>query len=249
LYLTQNLESVNSIPYAGKTITLSYYARAGANFSAASSILNAQVVTGTGTDQNIISGYTGQSSPLSGNATLTTTWQRFSVTGSIGSSATQIAPLFEFVPVGTAGANDYFEVTGVQIDIGSVALPFRTYAGTIQGELAACQRYYFRTTSPGSTGTLVVPTAFAFSSTGSDATIQFPVAMRTSPSSVDFSNLSFSRFDNTGYNLSSITLATNTGSSFGILLYATISGGTAGNVGKWLCQTTATAYLGLSAEL
>ena len=37
ILVSQSFESVNSIPYAGKTVTFSFYARAGANFSAASS--------------------------------------------------------------------------------------------------------------------------------------------------------------------------------------------------------------------
>jgi hypothetical protein len=143
IYYSQCFESINSVPFAGKTVTLSFYARAGANYSAASSVLSATMATGTGTDQNLIaSGYTGAAYPINSNATLTTTWQRFTYTGTVSSTANEICLYFGFTPVGTAGAADYFDVTGVQIDIGSVALPFRTYAGTIQGELSACQRYY-----------------------------------------------------------------------------------------------------------
>jgi hypothetical protein len=142
LTLLQNVETLNSIPFAGKTVTLSFYARAGANFSAASSLLTPYIQYGTGTDQNIFSGFTGQTTAVTGSATLTTTWQRFSYSGTIPATATQIATFFNHTPVGTAGAADYYDITGVQIDIGSVALPYRTYAATIQGELAACQRYY-----------------------------------------------------------------------------------------------------------
>jgi len=145
IYTLQNFESINSIPFAGKTVTYSFYARAGANYSAASSALSYSVNTGTGTDQNLVNGYTGQAAPISTTATLTTTWQRFTATAALSSSATQIGVAFAYTPVGTAGANDYFEVTGVQLEVGSVATPFHTYAATIQGELAACMRYYEKT--------------------------------------------------------------------------------------------------------
>jgi hypothetical protein len=142
---SQSFETTNSIPFAGKTVTLSFYGRKGANYSSASSALGVLFTSGTGTDQNkITAGYTGNVDIVNTTVTLTSTWQRFTFTGTVASSATELCPFFSFTPVGTAGAADYYEVTGVQVDIGSVALPVRRNAGTIQGELAACQRYYFQ---------------------------------------------------------------------------------------------------------
>ena len=141
VYAAQFMETVNSIPFAGKNVTFSFYARAGANFSSSSNALTVYLIGGTGTDQNQFASYTGQTTPVNTTATLTTTWQRFTYTGNVAATVTELTTEFGYSPTGTAGANDYFEITGVQIDIGSVALPFRTYAATIQGELAACQRY------------------------------------------------------------------------------------------------------------
>jgi hypothetical protein len=142
LILINPFETINSIPFASKAVTLSFYARSGANYSATSSALTVKLDSGTGTDQNPFAGYTGAATVCTTTATLTTTWQRFTATGTVSATATELNIQAIFTPTGTAGANDYYEITGVQIDVGSVALPFRTYAATIQGELSACQRYY-----------------------------------------------------------------------------------------------------------
>ena len=189
LYIVQSFESVNSIPFAGKTITFSFYARAGANFSSTSNLLNVYLRSGTGTDQNVITaGYTGQADVVASTATLTTTWQRFTYTGSVASTATELGFLIGFTPTGTAGANDYYEITGLQIDIGSVALPFRTYAGTIQGELAACQRYYWRSTG-GAAYSVFGGNCSAWSTVDLLGGFNLPVTMRTNPTSVEYSSL------------------------------------------------------------
>jgi len=140
-YFIQGIESVNAIPYAGKTVTMSFYARRGANFSATSNVLTFLLAEGTGTDQNPAGAYDSQNNVINTTATLTTTWQRFSATGTIASTSKELKAFFTYTPTGTAGAADHYEVTGVQIDVGSVALPFRTYGATYQAELAACQRY------------------------------------------------------------------------------------------------------------
>jgi hypothetical protein len=187
-YLTQSFETVNSIPYAGKPITFSFYARAGANYSAASSALGIYIASGTGVDQNQGAGYTGQVGVINTSATLTTTWQRFTYTGTVPTTSTELAVQFIFTPTGTAGAADYFEVTGVQIDIGSVALPFRTYAATFQGELAACQRYFQKSYSQNvsvptnsNSSYYATPTGAAIANGSVFASVLLLATMRTAP--------------------------------------------------------------------
>jgi hypothetical protein len=182
----QSLESVNSIPYAGRTVAFSFYARAGANYSAASGALAYSVRTGTGTDQNLFSGYTGQALPINTSATLTTTWQRFSASATLSSSATELGVLFEFTPVGTAGANDWFEVTGVQLEIAGSASAYSPATSTYQAELAACQRYYFQ--DP------VAMISIGYSTNGYNCFDRYyhPVQMRTTPTITQTGAVAFS---------------------------------------------------------
>jgi hypothetical protein len=177
LQLSQSFETINAIPFAGKTVTYSFYARKGANFSATSNILLARLTTGTGTDQNVITGYTG-GIDTDTNFTITSTWQRFSVTLAVPTTATEIATSFRYTPTGTAGAADYYEVTGVQLEAGTVATAFQTATGTIQGELAACQRYYFNYMN---NINQTIGVASFFAPTQAETNIQFPVTMRTAP--------------------------------------------------------------------
>jgi hypothetical protein len=245
-----NLETLDSIRFAGKVITFSFYARAGANFSQASNALGVVVVSGTGTDQNLQNGYTSQSAAINSSATLTTTWQRFTFTSAsaVSSTATQLGFYFPWQPVGTAGAADYFEITGIQIDVGSVALPYRTYAGTIQGELSAAQRYYYRTSGA---------TTYGFGGTGTANTtsqayisVNLPVTMRTAPASVDFSaqNLNDTATNNavTSVTLSSAFKSANIG-----VIEANVAG-TPLTVFRTVFLTNnnnAAGYIGFSAEL
>lgn len=141
LTFVQNLETQNSISLAGKAVTISFWARRGANYSATGNIFNVYLVSGTGTDQRYES-YTNSTNAIFSQVQLTTSWQRFTITGTVGSTATEVAVALQHAPSGTAGANDYFDITGVQLELGSIATPFSRAGGDIQGELAKCQRYY-----------------------------------------------------------------------------------------------------------
>lgn len=145
IVLEQNIETRNSVRMQGRSMTLSFWARAGANFSASG--LTAAVSSGTGTDQAAIgSGFTGLVTLGSSAFTLTSSWQRFTLTVTAGSNITQLMTRFTFVPTGTAGANDWYEITGVQLEDGSAATDFEftDYAT----DLVRCQRYYEKSFLP-----------------------------------------------------------------------------------------------------
>jgi hypothetical protein len=224
---------------------MSFYARAGANFSGASNVLSAFLVSGTGTDQNQRSGYTGQALPINNSATLTTTWQRFSATATVSATATELATVFEYAPVGTAGANDYFEVTGVQIDNGSVALPFRTNGATFQGELAACQRYYYRT-NPLTQAYADIVQGQAAGTTDVRFILRVPTTMRTTPTAIEYSTLRCSDY------VSNLTVSSLNGSLYtpdSVELQATVSGATQFRPYILQANNSTSAYIGVTAEL
>lgn len=144
IYVGQVIETNNCQDLAGQSVTYSFFAKAGANFSASGGNLICEVWTGSGTDQGWTSlgnaTWTSQALAASNNATLITTRQRFTYSFSIAAGTKEIAVRFWYAGVGTAGANDWFEVTGVQLEEGSTASSFdyRDYGR----ELALCQRYF-----------------------------------------------------------------------------------------------------------
>jgi hypothetical protein len=245
MYFGTNLESTDSYRYAGQTVTLSYYARKGANYSPTSSALSAVVLTGTGTDQSFVTGLTGSTVAGSGTATLTTSWQRFTVTATISSSATQIAVYYTMTPTGTAGAADYFEITGVQLELGT-ATTFARAGGTIQGELAACQRYYALIAAGNE---LCISMGANYTASQADGFLAFPVTMRTTPTLVATSGTGYYAFIRNGGSDAFNSLTLYAASLNGTQIYnSTEISGTAGHAGTFRTQN-ASASIAVSAEL
>jgi hypothetical protein len=141
LTFSQALESQDSIKFRGKKLTLSFYARGGAEFVADNSTLVSKIVTGKGTDQKVLA-FTASADGVSQNNTLTTSWQKFTctTTAAIASDITQIGVSFAFTHAGSGTTTNYFEITQVQLCAGDVALPFMPKS--FQEELMLCCRYY-----------------------------------------------------------------------------------------------------------
>ena len=250
LYIGQSMESLNSIPFAGQTVTLSFYARAGANYSSSGSALAVRLYSGTGTNQSGLgSAFTGTASPISASQVITTSWVRYSFTAAVASTATQLQFLAFYTPVGTAGAADYVDVTGIQLEVGSQVSPFTRSGGTIQGELAACQRYYWRNTG-GENTTHFTAAMGASSTTEVDHAVIFPVTMRVRPTSLDTSTLSTYDGVNT-YNGGTYALVTGRSSTYlGTVRYTHGSAAlTQYRPYQIAAASDPNAYIGFSAEL
>jgi len=140
IYQSQSIETKNSIPLAGQTVTISFWARAGANYSQTGNGLFVELGCNTTTDANILNG--GFTQPFITTQIITTSWVRYSYTTTIPSNATQVGFYVNETATGTAGANDYFDITGVQLEIAPQATPFSRAGGSIGGELLLCQRYF-----------------------------------------------------------------------------------------------------------
>ena len=144
IWFSQAFESVNSKVVAGKTCTLSYYAKKGANYSASSSDIQVRIISGTGTDQSatsaITAGWTGYATPLSTTQVITTGWVRYTHTVTFASNVNQVSVNLASNSAGTAGADDSLFITGIQLELGETATPFEHRS--FGDELQRCMRYY-----------------------------------------------------------------------------------------------------------
>ena len=140
----QMVESQDCDFLAGKTVTLSFWIR-----------FSASTVTGTdngfyyqlgeydSVDPNLqITGATRTNQTYIANGSYPTTWTKYTKTITCASTMKNLGARFLFIDTfnTTNNSDVWYEITGVQLEVGSVATPFehRSYGE----ELALCQRYY-----------------------------------------------------------------------------------------------------------
>jgi hypothetical protein len=239
--LGQRIEDVRT--FAGQTITVSFWAKLNAGSVSTSRIRVSQDFgsggSGTVTTDN------------SYNFTPTGSWTRFSLTipvpsisgKTIGTGNNLIVDAV--VPYSAANTVDFW---GWQVEAGSVATAFQTATGTIQGELAACQRYYQRFT--GGSSYSFYAYGNAVSTTLAYYLVNLKQTMRVKPTAIEYSNLATQDLANPNIALSSLVIDNTANGPDFVLLQ--------GNVASGLTQyrsyslnnnNNAAGYVALSAEL
>jgi hypothetical protein len=250
----QGIEDVRTL--AGQTITISFWAKTTSGTPKVAVEMENSYGTGGSPSSNVQT-YFGQ-------VTLSTSWARYSVTGTmptltgktLGTTANTSATFLGLwvsggstfnSRTGSLGIqNNTFDFWGVQVEYGSTATAFQTATGTIQGELAACQRYYWRSVAG------AAYQSFAAGQAGS-TTVGFmqcanPVPMRVAPTSIDFSTVALSLSAFTVQAVTALTI--DQAGSVSSLLRATVASGlTTGNATVLIANNSTSAYVGLSAEL
>jgi hypothetical protein len=235
--LIQKIEDVRT--FAGQTVTVSFWAKA------ASSLTLTPTVS-----QEFGSGGSGAVDTSGTAASVTTSWTRFTATIAIPSISGKTigtgSSLWLYFLSSTLNTN--IDIWGVQIEDGSVATAFNTATGTLQGELAACQRYYHRFNGSGINDS-IINSGLGFSTTVAMFVFHLGTTMRTAPSLMDLSNQGVYRPANaTSY--SGGTWVLNQGFDNSTRVIYT-HGSAIFTAGESLIpsSTSATNYIGFSAEL
>jgi uncharacterized membrane protein YjjB (DUF3815 family) len=245
----QKIEDVRTL--VGQTITISFWAKAGSGTPKIGAGLT-QIFGSGGSTLNLIV-------PFS-TTTITTSWARYSFTMNVASISGKTlganSNLAAYVILadnavlgsGVGAQNNTFDIWGMQVEAGSVATPFTTATGTIQGELAACQRYYFRQVGEASFGNFGI--AIAGATTGALGDMVLPVKMRAIPSSIDYAGIRLLDPGINAYTASSLAINTNFTNTQHLTFDLTMGSGVLSQGKSYFIQATlAGNYIGCSAEL
>jgi len=242
----QRIEDVRT--FAGQTITVSLWAKA-ATGTPSISIVAAQDF-GTGGSSGVNTFATKQ--------TISTAWTRYSFNINVpsisGKTIGTNSNLFIYVALsdnligtGVGDQTGTFSIWGLQAEAGSVATAFQTATGTIQGELAACQRYFYSwNTANANDASGNICYLAANTSVAVYGTLQYPVTMRTSPSFTSTAASGFQYYMGGARVLSA--LSQPRASIYASMLNGAVTGATVGQAG-WLEANNNTGYLWFSAEL
>jgi hypothetical protein len=234
--INHQIEDVKTL--AGQTVTLSFWAKAAATTSIA---LFAQQVFGSGGSSTATTNLSAQS--------VGTSWQRYTRTFTFASMSGKTIGTNSHVNLKwRIESNATLDIWGVQLEAGSVATPFKRHAPSLQGELAACQRYYFRNGGSGLFQQLS-HWGVATSTTNTKVAIQPPVTMRILPSSVEFSTLFANDSANIGNSITALTIDGAVSGPSLVALNATTSGRTQHRPDRIIANNSLSAFIALTAEL
>lgn len=236
--LIQAIETANSLQFAGKTVNFSLYV-------ATSTSVNVDIYVqySTSTDNSVSGTYTTAFSSLAVATTSTLTQKTLS--GAIPSTARTIRVLIQ---TSAAMANAATLTLGqAQLELGTVPTTFTRAGGTIQQELAACQRYYVRIGDTNGASNQRLARGSANSTTGIQLTATLPVQLRTGASStIDYANLQwYNGLGGVGA-ISSVTMSATSTTNPAI---AAVTTGVVSGTFYELLTTSTAGYIGFSAEL
>ena len=184
--LEQRIEAASAHQIAGQTVTFSIWAKNGSG-TAGNSTLTWSSAYPTPDDDIWTTSVSDQSGTFA--ATFTSgTWVRYSATFTANALATRG---YRILVKRTLTANESTStyLTGAQLELGSVATPFRRNAPSIQAELAACQRYYVRFTGSATTDVTYFGHGFGYDASNARFGIPLPTTMRVTPTSIAYNNL------------------------------------------------------------
>ena len=231
--------------YAGQTATVSFWAKA-------DSARNLGVLL----EQNFGSGGSGSVQTSTTTLSLTTAWTRFTVTiaiPSISGKTVGASSFLRLILVQASASGSQLDLWGVQVEAGSVATAFQTATGTLQGELAACERYAWKQDASIANGLYYRFGSGYNTTTGvQEIYVQFPVTMRTTPSlTTTGTPAHYGIFTvNTVLTATSLpTIGTNGSNNSGANVLTGTTGLVAGQGSMLIANNSNTAYLLWTAEL
>ena len=193
------IENKDVIGLVGNTVTFSFKAKVSATtkldnvkaaivaWSGTADTVTSDIISAwnaEGTNPTLIANATYENTPA--NLNLTTSYASYSITAAVDTASTQNIILFIWSDVTDTTLGNFVYIAEAKLEKGSSASAFEYAGGTFQGELAACQRYYYRRTAVDTYEALTQPFN-ASSTTRAYFQVVFPVTMRTEPTVFDYS--------------------------------------------------------------
>jgi hypothetical protein len=252
----QIIERQNFQPLGGKRLTLSFWYRSNKTGSHGTRLIGSIDNTGgqdTGQAFTVTTANVWQKITLQFDSTLNITSWGANAQNGIGG---YLDIGFRAGSTGQTSVTtgDYFEITAIQLEAGSVATPFRRNAASLQAELAACQRYYYRSISSNTFSRHPVINCAGLDGTRAWFSLSVPVPLRDLPT-VEFSAIRVVTLGATAaFPITNVTALASGEAGYVSLssptFQATVASGLSANTPYFIGSNNSTAgFIAVNAEL
>jgi hypothetical protein len=256
------IENKDVIGLVGNTVTFSFKAKVSSTtkldnvkaaivaWSGTADTVTSDIISAwgaEGTNPTLIADATYENSPA--NLSLTTSYATYSVSGAVDTASTKNLILFIWSDVTDTTLGDFLYIAESKLELGSTATAFEYAGGTIAGELAACQRYFWK---EGGSHNTPYGMGYVGSATAVYGWIVTPTYMRKKDPTLSYSSIRATTAGVAGLTLSALVLRTASGPASSNNLFGlegTTSGAVAGRPVNFENNDTTAGFIQLDAEL